>query len=685
MGEGINVLSVWNGGNLGAGITVAVVDDGMHHQHEDLDDNVDTSKNHDYTGGNEIYSPFETHGTAVAAGLISADDNGIGMRGVAPDVTIYGYNYLVEQSMANEANAMSRNAATTAISNNSWGPGGSAGPEPATSLWEGAVEAGVTDGYSGKGVLYVWSGGNGARLGDDSNLDEYNNFYAVTSVCAVNYSDTRTVYSEPGTNLWVCAPSDDSGAPGIATTDNGNRYQDSFGGTSAAAPIVSGVAALIREANNALTWRDVKLILAASARKNDTINGGWEEGAFKYGSTTDRYNFNHEYGFGMVDAAAAVDLADGWTNVPPLRKSTDTSGNTNLSIPDATSTDMGVTVVPGETKTSELTLDASVEFVEYIHVDTHFSHSSFRDLDVVLESPSGEKSTLVPHFDYEAFGPAIPTIGLTDPFRFGSAKHLGEDAAGTWKLHITDHLLADTGRLRSWSITAFGHGITPLAPDIEEVFPASGGFTATWKAPADTGRSDISAYDVRYILSDATDKSDGKWMSRTAGSSALQYTASGLAAGEQYDVQVRAVNSGGDGPWSATSTVTPTTADAPTVESITPGNGTLAVAWIVPGNTGLGTIDSYDLRYGRGNSPSSWTVVDDAWTSGNLEYTINPTPALTNGVTYGVQVRAVVGTTEHPWSETRSATPRTVPGAPTIDFVDGDDGKLIVEWSRAIR
>ena len=83
--------------------------------------------------------------------------------------------------------------------------------------------------------------------------------------------------------------------------------------------------ALIREANNALTWRDVKLILAASARKNDPDNTGWEEGAFRYGSTTDRYNFNHEYGFGMVDAKAAVDLAPGWTNVRDLREITSES------------------------------------------------------------------------------------------------------------------------------------------------------------------------------------------------------------------------------------------------------------------------------------------------------------------------------------------------------------------------
>ena len=677
-GQDINVDTVWPD-YKGEGITVAVVDDGMHHQHEDLHENVDASKNHDYTGGGDIYDPVETHGTAVA-GIIAARDNRTGMRGVAPQAIIYGYNYLVGQSNANEANAMSRNAATTAISNNSWGPGDYGGPEPAAEMWETAVRNGVNRGYGGKGVFYAWAAGNGAEEGDYSTLDEYNNYYAVTSVCAVNYDDKRTSYSEAGANLWVCAPSSDrvQKMPGIATTDNGNRYRDDFGGTSAATPIVAGVAALIRDANEDLTWRDVKLILAASARKNDASNSGWEEGAAKYGANG-TYQFNHEYGFGVVDAQAAVNLAQNWTNVPTLREISARSGNIRLSIPDATSTDVGATV------TSSVTLDAHVDFIEYIQVDAHFNHDSFRDLDVVLVSPSGAESTLTPQFDTEGTGLRVPVFNVTDEFRFGSAKHLGEDAAGGWTLRITDHYSEDTGTLKSWKLTAYGHALKPGAPDIDEVFPASGGFTVTWKAPDDTGQTAISRYDVRYILSGATDadkSDDNKWTEENAGNpGTLQYTASGLTAGEQYDVQVRAVNSRGEGPWSSTETVTPTTTDAPTIESITPGNGMFTVSWYAPANTGLGTIESYDLRYGRGSAPSTWTVVDDAWTSGNLEYTINPTTPLSNGVTYGVQVRAVVGTTEHPWSETRAGTPRTVPGTPTIYTVDyGGDDELSVEW-----
>ena len=181
-----------------------------------------------------------------------------------------------------------------------------------------------------------------------------------------------------------------------------------------------------------------------------------------------------------------------------------------------------------------------MDFIEYIQVDAHFNHDSFRDLDVVLVSPSGAESTLNHQFDTEGTGLRVPVFNVTDEFRFGSAKHLGEDSAGEWTLRITDHYSEDTGTLKSWKLTAYGHALKPGAPDIDEVFPASGGFTVTWKAPDDTGQTAISRYDVRYILSGATDadkSDDNKWTEENAGNpGTLQYTASGLTAGEQYDV-----------------------------------------------------------------------------------------------------------------------------------------------------
>ena len=128
-GEDINVEAVWVEGINGAGVNVAVVDDGMYYAHEDLAPNVDTALNHNYDASirdsHDIYGRYEHHGTAVA-GIIAAQDNGIGVRGVAPRATVYGYNYLAgdwqQFEDRNRADAMSRNRVVTAISNNSWGP-----------------------------------------------------------------------------------------------------------------------------------------------------------------------------------------------------------------------------------------------------------------------------------------------------------------------------------------------------------------------------------------------------------------------------------------------------------------------------------------------------------------------------------------------------------------------------------
>ena len=648
-GWDIRVEEVWPT-YTGSGIKVAVVDDGMHFSHEDLTDNVLTSSNHNYDPGQTgIYHPFEDHGTAVA-GVIAAKDNNLGMRGVAPEATIYGYNLLLNLTDMNIADAMNRNATSTAISNNSWRIPGFGQPVFASALWEDAVENGITNGYNGKGVFYVFGAGNGHLIGDSANLSEHGNFYAVTTVCAVGHDDKRSDYSEAGANLWICGPSSSGrvGQPRIATTDNGHRYRGSFGGTSAATPIVSGVVALVREANTALTWRDVKLILAASARKNDPDNTGWEQGALKYGSTVDRYNFNHEYGFGMVDAKAAVDLAPGWTNVRALREITSESRVINLSIPDLPSSGTPSTV------TASLTVGPYVEFVEFVEVNARFDHSNFRDLTVELVSPSGTVSTL---------SPSAPILGeLTTEFRFGSARHLGEDAAGEWTLRIKDTLDADSGMLKSWGLTIYGHGSIPGAPEFDTVTPGGGTLTIGWNDPADTGETAITAYDLRYIREDAPDKSDANWSVETGVGtpSNRSHTITGLDGGVKYELQLRAHNDSGHGRWSQAEADEPATVppSAPATTSVTRGDQTLAVVWTAPTDNGGGVITAYDVRYIETSADetveSNWTVRDNAWRSGALQHVIS---SLTNATEYDVQVRAVNSAGDGEWSDTETGTP----------------------------
>ncbi len=460
---GINVEPVWSEGIKGEGINIAVVDDGMDFRHVDLRDNVNASLNRNYTDIESIFNPFLHHGTYVA-GVVAARDNSVGVRGVAPRATIYGYNYLASTGTdAQRSDAMTHNAAVTAVSNNSWGHIEGPGLGHADAFWESAIDFGINRGYGDKGVFYSWASGHGYLLGDDANLDEYGNYYGVTAVCSVNDADTRATYSELGANLWICAPSGDlslSENRAIVTTENYDRYVYDFGGTSAATPAVSGVAALMREANPNLTWRDLKLILAASARKNDPTNAGWLHGARKYGSSsaTDLYHFNHEYGFGVVDAKAAVDMARGWTNVPTLQTSSASSHSFNFQVPDLPST-----LIP-TTHYHDLTLTTDINFTEFVEVNVTFNHPSFRDLDIELVSPSGAVSKLTVPFD--TYTPDDPTdddfVSLNGTFRFGSARHLGENPNGVWRLNVSDHITHGSGTWNSWSIKVYGHSGTPV-------------------------------------------------------------------------------------------------------------------------------------------------------------------------------------------------------------------------------
>ena len=108
----------------------------------------------------------------------------------------------------------------------------------------------------------------------------------------------------------------------------------------------------------------------------------------------------------------------------------------------------------------------------------------------------------------------------------------------------------------------------------------------SWSAPSQIGGSAIAAYDVRHIRSDAPNKADANWtvlQDAWSGSGTLEKDLAGLNGGTQYDVQVRAVNVAGDGPWSTT--VMGTTAstisqpDAPANARYSHDGSTIVVSW----------------------------------------------------------------------------------------------------------
>ena len=562
-GEDINVEGVWADGNLGGGVAVAVVDDGLEVTHEDLRENVDEARSRNYLGsGFGLMNPsFAMHGTSVA-GIIASRDNTRGGRGVAPRTTLYGYNVLRASTPVNIADVMTRNLDSTAVSNNSWGNEDGLGFTTAGPGWHRSVDLGVTEGFGGKGIFYSWAGGNGHTRGDNVNYDEYNNYYAVASICGVDSRGKRYFASETGAALWVCAPA--AGAPrardtpsnpiDIVTTRTYNEYIQNFEATSAAAPMASGVVALVRNAHPSLTWRDVKLILAGSARKNDPDGPGWETGALQYGSTTDRYDFNYEYGFGVVDAEAAVDLAGDWTTLPRFVSESRTAADTDIAVPD-TNTPV----------TSTVTMGTKVQFTEYVELNITFTApgSNVRHIDIDLTSPSSVISRIADKCEPGKHRQCTQQLGSDDsiPFKLGSSKHLGEDPAGVWTLKLADAVTGGQfSGVESWNLKVYGHRSTPGAPvDACTALVSSGKAAVFWSEPANAGASAVTAYDVRHIAGDASDKSDSEWtvIDSAADAQTRRYTVSGLTDGTLYDMQVRAVNAAGDGVWSDTVTAAP--------------------------------------------------------------------------------------------------------------------------------
>ena len=547
-GEDANVAAAHAAGYLGEGVGVAVVDGGIYLDHEDLAANTDSSRTHTYCESDT--APFingDDHGTAVA-GVIAARDNDIGMRGVAPRAELHNRRLLCDTRVRNidYADAMTREMASICVSNNSWGWEDGVDASPVSFAFDLAVDQGLSRGCGGKGIVYVWSGGNGALVNDDANLSELVNYYGVTAVCAVNASGVKSVYSESGANLWVCGPSNDgwwTGQPGVATLTNDDRYRFNFGGTSSAAPTVAGAAALVRAANRELTWRDVKLILAASARQNHAGDGSWREGAVKYGETEERYQHSRDYGFGVVDAHAAVELAETWTNVPAMVTETRVSVEEAFQIPG-----------PGESISRSVKFGAAIEFVEFVQVNTVFRTSHFRDLRIDLISPSGTEVMVVPAAPSESDS----ETPLNDFFRFGVAGLLGEPAEGTWTLKVTNMGSTRPGSLDNWSIKLFGHSTKKVTPTLTSVVANGYTLTATWTPPEHTGASEFIGYDLRYA------GPDRNWitMGVPGGADALSHTFEVPAPG-RYDVRVRAKEAGFavDGEWSPVASATVSNTD----------------------------------------------------------------------------------------------------------------------------
>jgi len=475
-GEDIRIRPVWNLGNFGQSVLVSVVDDGLDLDHEDLIDNT-TSGSRNFLANNG-YPPdhpggiLASHGTSVAGIIAARGDNGIGLTGVAPCAHLIGFNFLVQPTTVNLNRSL---ISAASIVNNSWGSEDGTGLlHYPVSIWADTIWEGVTNSRKGLGTVYVWSSGNGhfgsealQNLVDNANYDGYLNHPGIIVVGAATNQGKRASYSERGSNLWISSYSGDQGRPAITTTDlrgedwgynpggvspntlptvqnyPDRSYTNSFNGTSAASPSVSGVVALVLKERPDLSYRDVKLILAKASRKLDPSDPNWRQNSAGIW-------FNPSYGFGVVDAENSLLLARSWSSVggQPQQKLHTTPVYGNVSLP------------PSSVLVVQIPIAGSgIDRIEYVELTLDLSHSDPGKLEIELESPSSPHRARVyeRHICYSEKNRS-GGIQLCNPiqgFSFGVSQFLDEPTDGIWKIYLSNSH-SSPGHLNSARIRIYG-------------------------------------------------------------------------------------------------------------------------------------------------------------------------------------------------------------------------------------
>lgn len=256
--------------NRGAGVNVAIIDSGIDYAHPDLAAN--------YAGGwdfvNDDDDPMDDdgHGTHVA-GTVAAEDNDIGVVGVAPEASLYALKVLGPNGSGSYSDVIAAIdwcvVNSIRVTNNSYGSSGDPG---------NTVKA-AFDNSEAAGVLHVAAAGNsGNPPGRGDNIIYPAAYGSVIAVAATDQNDKRARWSSTGLALELAAP-----GVAINSTLLGGGYGEKSG-TSMASPHVTGTVALM------------------IAEDISDVRG-------KLTGTADNLGDSSLYGYGLVNAAKAVGVS----------------------------------------------------------------------------------------------------------------------------------------------------------------------------------------------------------------------------------------------------------------------------------------------------------------------------------------------------------------------------------------
>lgn len=444
--EDVNVLPVWDK-YTGKGIKVAVYDSGFFPNHIDIDNNV--IHRDDFSIYNSHTIGLQQHALQVAS-IIASERNDKFYVGIA-------YNAKIGSHQALGSDHPNHNDLSFFLDydviNNSWGPSVPfSTSKDHIQLYIQDFKEAASTGRNDLGSIITFASGNMGGYGFDSNSGGITSNPYVIMVGGVNkpsnslFMEKQAAYfASHGANILVSAP-----ASNICLLSNDNfeisnnlNSQDSNSintqGTSFAAPIVSGIIALMLEANPNLGYRDVQEILASSA--NIETNGLLPQWAWQY-NKADTWNgggqhFSHQYGFGKVDAQAAVKLAESWPLQQTIKNVKTTQNHYQITHQKATSITHYQIDIPQNGIVEQIEQNVNISII-----------GNIQDVNLYLTSPLNTTSKLMYNFLHNPVeNEKLTSFEILKKFEiqllptgidwsFGSTNFRGEEIKGKWTFTV---------------------------------------------------------------------------------------------------------------------------------------------------------------------------------------------------------------------------------------------------------
>jgi hypothetical protein len=432
--EYLNILSVherYNGSSENAAV-VQIVEGGFNTNHEDLIANIDFSMAYDASefidGENGLEGNCtdvnNSHGTAVAGIIGARGYNGVGVRGINPYGKITGHRFYYDNGVLypnklDVAWLHGPRANEIDISNNSW-----ANCYDFTMSKNEYLKEGSRTLRDGKGRIYVFAAGN-HRIGygnctlHSSNLvTMFNSPYSIV-VASMGKNDRVSSSSSPGANVFLSAYGEDV----IWTTYSKTLDYAGFGGTSAAAPMVSGGIALLLEACPDLHYRDVQNLLAKSAIVVDSSNESWVENSAGI-------KHSNDYGFGKMNISGAIDMCQ--------NNYISKEANQTIEMKKAIETDLSSSGI----NSFEIDINENIQ-IEWLGLYLDGNLDRVGEYEIQITSPSGTKKQLVHgnnaireiKWNSNDF---IREYSSNEMFRLSSFGFYDEQSLGKWIVEIED-------------------------------------------------------------------------------------------------------------------------------------------------------------------------------------------------------------------------------------------------------